>query len=137
MLRMYHPQLKPIAVGPWGGQNGTRWDDGVHTTVRQLVIAHGAGIDSIQIEYDNKGGSCWSEKHGGKKLLKFGIDDFVCWHISVQPLYNSITFFSSVLVAPRLGATGACRTKFWCDRQHVAKFTPTRNSLKLSSKFRK
>ena len=62
---------KPIAVGPWGGQNGTRWDDGVHTTVRQLVIAHGAGIDSIQIEYDNKGGSCWSEKHGGNGGTKF------------------------------------------------------------------
>ncbi|XP_017981485.1 PREDICTED: pentatricopeptide repeat-containing protein At1g19720 isoform X2 [Theobroma cacao] len=56
---------KPISVGPWGGQGGSSWDDGVYFTVRQLVIAHGSGIDSIQIEYDNKGNSIWSKKHGG------------------------------------------------------------------------
>ncbi|KAF2324626.1 hypothetical protein GH714_015711 [Hevea brasiliensis] len=58
-------EKKPVAVGPWGGQDGFRWDDGVYSTVRQLVITHGAGIDSIQIEYDKKGTSMWSEKHGG------------------------------------------------------------------------
>lgn len=58
-------QKKPITVGPWGGQHGLCWDDGVYSSVRQLVIAHGVGIDSIQIEYDNKGTSIWSEKHGG------------------------------------------------------------------------
>jgi len=56
---------KPISVGPWGAQQGLRWDDGVYSTVRQLVITHGAGIDSIQIEYDKKGTSIWSDKHGG------------------------------------------------------------------------
>jgi hypothetical protein len=44
---------------------GTLWDDGVHSTVRQIVITHGAAIDSIKIEYDLKGKSVWSEKHGG------------------------------------------------------------------------
>ncbi|XP_065880957.1 jacalin-related lectin 3-like isoform X1 [Euphorbia lathyris] len=58
-------EKKPIAVGPWGGQDGQQWDDGVYSTVRQLVISHGPGIDSIQIEYDKKGTSIWSEKHGG------------------------------------------------------------------------
>lgn len=58
-------EKKPIVVGPWGGQDGHRWDDGVYSTVRQLIIAHGSGIDSIQIEYDKKGTSIWSEKHGG------------------------------------------------------------------------
>lgn len=56
-----------VSVGPWGGQDGFRWDDGVYSTVRQLVIAHGAGIDYIQIEYDLKGSSVWSDKHGGKE----------------------------------------------------------------------
>ncbi|KAK6115796.1 hypothetical protein DH2020_008065 [Rehmannia glutinosa] len=51
--------------GPWGGQDGFYWDDGVYSTVRQLEIAHGAGIDSIKIEYDMKGKSVWSQKHGG------------------------------------------------------------------------
>ncbi|KAL9316582.1 hypothetical protein ACSQ67_017583 [Phaseolus vulgaris] len=56
---------KPQSVGPWGGNGGSPWDDGVYSGVRQLVIVHGAGIDSIQIEYDKKGSSIWSEKHGG------------------------------------------------------------------------
>ncbi|XP_038991390.1 jacalin-related lectin 3-like [Hibiscus syriacus] len=56
---------KPAPFGPWGGQGGSHWDDGIHSTVRQLLIAHGTGIDLIQIEYDNKGTSIWSRKHGG------------------------------------------------------------------------
>ncbi|KAL8030644.1 hypothetical protein ABFX02_14G298600 [Erythranthe guttata] len=54
-----------ILVGPWGGQDGFYWDDGVYSTIRQLEISHGAGIDSIRIEYDIDGRSFWSEKHGG------------------------------------------------------------------------
>ncbi|PON52020.1 Jacalin-like lectin domain containing protein [Parasponia andersonii] len=57
---------KPVSVGPWGGQDGIDWDDGVYSTVRQVVIAHGTAMDSIQIEYDKKGSSFWSEKHGGR-----------------------------------------------------------------------
>ncbi|KAH7567215.1 hypothetical protein JRO89_XS07G0032900 [Xanthoceras sorbifolium] len=57
---------KPLSVGPWGGQGGSRWDDGVYSTVRKVVIGHGSGIDSIEIEYDKKGSSIWSDKHGGK-----------------------------------------------------------------------
>jgi hypothetical protein len=37
----------------------------MYSGVRQLVIVHGTGIDSVQIEYDKKGSSIWSEKHGG------------------------------------------------------------------------
>ncbi|CAK7346306.1 unnamed protein product [Dovyalis caffra] len=59
-----------ISVGPWGGQSGARWDDGVYNTVRQVVICHGAAIDSIQFEYDKRGSSVWSEKHGGTGCLK-------------------------------------------------------------------
>lgn len=33
--------------------------------MKQLVIAHGAAIDSIQVEYDEKGTSFWAERHGG------------------------------------------------------------------------
>ncbi|CAN6346260.1 unnamed protein product [Urochloa humidicola] len=55
----------PIVVGPWGGTGGYPWDDGVYSTIRQIVITHGAAIDSIRIEYDLKGRSVWSEMHGG------------------------------------------------------------------------
>lgn len=56
---------KLVSVGPWGGQTGLLWEDGVYSTVKQLVIAHGAAIDSIQVEYDEKGTSFWAERHGG------------------------------------------------------------------------
>ncbi|GJM89016.1 hypothetical protein PR202_ga05611 [Eleusine coracana subsp. coracana] len=55
----------PIVVGPWGGTGGYPWDDGVYSTIRQIVITHGAAIDSIRIEYDLKGSSIWSDTHGG------------------------------------------------------------------------
>ncbi|XP_038990479.1 jacalin-related lectin 3 isoform X1 [Phoenix dactylifera] len=58
-------EKSPILVGPWGGEGGSPWDDGVYTTIRQVVVVHGAAIDSIRIEYDKKGSSVWSEKHGG------------------------------------------------------------------------
>lgn len=62
---------KPASVGPWGGQSGHTWDDGMYTTVRQIIVAHGTGIDSIQVEYDKNGSSVWSEKRGGKGGAKF------------------------------------------------------------------
>lgn len=61
---------KAISVGPWGGQDGITFDDGVYSTVRQVVITHGAGVDSVQIEYEKQGVSVWSNKHGGHGGLK-------------------------------------------------------------------
>lgn len=58
-------KIKPILAGPFGGPGGNNWDDGVYSTIRQLVICHGAGIDSIKIQYDVKGSSIWSDRHGG------------------------------------------------------------------------
>lgn len=54
-----------ISVGPWGGQGGHKWDDGVYSTVRQVEVAHGAGIDSIKVQYDSNGTPEWEEKRGG------------------------------------------------------------------------
>ncbi|PHT63396.1 Jacalin-related lectin 3, partial [Capsicum annuum] len=54
-----------ISVGPWGGENGLHWDDGVYSTIRQLEIAHGTGVDSLKVEYDKNGTSVFAEKHGG------------------------------------------------------------------------
>lgn len=61
---------KCITVGPWGGQDGIKWDDGVYSSVRQLEIAHGACVHSIRVEYDLSGNSVWSEKHGGLGAIK-------------------------------------------------------------------
>ena len=79
-LLLQSVQGKPASVGPWGGQGGHAWDDGMFTTVRQINIAHGSSIDSIQVEYDKNGSSFWSEKHGGNggsKFEKVGQRDFL------------------------------------------------------------
>uniref|UniRef100_A0ACD5U141 Uncharacterized protein n=1 Tax=Avena sativa TaxID=4498 RepID=A0ACD5U141_AVESA len=57
----------PIKVGPWGGVGGYPWDDSVYSTIRQIVITHGAAVDSIRIEYDLKGNSIWSKTHGSSE----------------------------------------------------------------------
>ncbi|KAK9270749.1 hypothetical protein L1049_026332 [Liquidambar formosana] len=91
----------PISVGPWGGQNGIRWDDGVYSTVRQLVIVHGAGIDSIQIEYDKKGSSVWSERHGGNggsKTSKVNLDYPDEFLTSIHGYYGGLNEWGRVFI---------------------------------------
>ncbi|KAE8656424.1 Jacalin-related lectin 3 [Hibiscus syriacus] len=92
---------KPVTVGPWGGQGGSSWDDGVYFTIRQLVIAHGSGVDSIQIEYDNKGNSLWSKKHGGNggsKTDKVKLDFPDEFLTSVHGYYGSLKERGPILV---------------------------------------
>ncbi|KAM5569405.1 jacalin-related lectin 3-like [Rosa sericea] len=61
-------ETKPLKLGPFGSENGGEsFDDGVHSTVRQLVIStndQASRIVSIQIEYDDNGSSFLSDKHG-------------------------------------------------------------------------
>ncbi|XP_061989487.1 jacalin-related lectin 3-like [Rosa rugosa] len=58
-------EKKLLKLGPFGSETGGEsFDDGAHSTVRQLVISHSSNIDSIQIEYDDNGSSFWSDKHG-------------------------------------------------------------------------
>ncbi|KAI3989187.1 hypothetical protein MKX01_033223 [Papaver californicum] len=109
----------PVSAGPWGGQGGGRWDDGVHTAIKQLIVTHGIGIDSIQIEYDNKGNSIWSPKHGGnggekseRVILKYP-DEFLTsisgYYGSATSLYGpvfirSLTFVSNMKTYGPFGA---------------------------------
>lgn len=50
--------------GPWGGQGGMPWDDGVYKGVKKILLTRGEAIWSIQIEYDRNGHSMWSAQHG-------------------------------------------------------------------------
>ncbi|CAI9777858.1 unnamed protein product [Fraxinus pennsylvanica] len=90
-----------ISVGPWGGQDGFHWDDGVYSTVRQLEIAHGAGVDSVRIEYDRNGASVWSEKHGGNGGAKIDTvrldypDEFLT---SIRGHYGNLQAWGTVFV---------------------------------------
>lgn len=53
--------------GPFGGEGGDLWNDGVHTTIRKLIIFSSEAIHSIEIEYDDNGQSKWSNRHGKKQ----------------------------------------------------------------------
>lgn len=55
----------PYGPGPWGGEGGRAWDDGVFSGIRQIFLTRGTAICSIQLEYERNGQSVWSVKHGG------------------------------------------------------------------------
>ncbi|XP_062097348.1 jacalin-related lectin 3-like [Humulus lupulus] len=87
--------------GPWGGECGGRWDDGVYCSVRQIIISHGAVIDSIQIEYDTRGCSLWSEKHGGSggvKTDKVKLDYPDEYLISISGYFGSVSDCGPVVI---------------------------------------
>ncbi|XP_065866970.1 jacalin-related lectin 19 [Euphorbia lathyris] len=56
---------KSILVGPWGGNGGAAWDDGIYNGVREITLLYDRCIDSIQLVYDKNGKPVTSEKHGG------------------------------------------------------------------------
>ena len=84
----------PIVVGPWGGTGGYPWDDGVYSTVCQIMITHGAAVDSIRIQYDLKGHSIWSQTHGstedGSETDKVKLDVPGETLLSVSGHYGSV-----------------------------------------------
>lgn len=51
--------------GPWGGNGGKLWDDGIFSGVKKIFLFKGEVIYSIQIEYDRNGLSVVSARHGG------------------------------------------------------------------------
>ncbi|KAL6210328.1 hypothetical protein ACLB2K_015561 [Fragaria x ananassa] len=59
-------QEEHFSVGPYGSNNGGKsFDDGIYSTVRQLVICYDKQwINHIRIEYDFNGISLWSDTHG-------------------------------------------------------------------------
>ncbi|XP_050233626.1 jacalin-related lectin 19 [Mercurialis annua] len=56
---------KSILVGPWGGNGGSNWDDGIFNGVREITIFYDRCIDSIQVVYDKNGKAVMADKHGG------------------------------------------------------------------------
>ncbi|XP_050379792.1 LOW QUALITY PROTEIN: jacalin-related lectin 19-like [Argentina anserina] len=56
---------KTIVLGPWGGNGGNAWDDGLYQGVREVTLIYGHCIDSIVVVYDKNGKPVTSEKHGG------------------------------------------------------------------------
>ncbi|VVA95113.1 unnamed protein product [Arabis nemorensis] len=55
-----------VFVGPWGGNGGTAWDDGIYHGVREIKLVYDHCIDSISVVYDKNGKPVRSVKHGGQ-----------------------------------------------------------------------
>lgn len=90
-----------VSAGPWGGECGTRWDDGVFCSVRQMVISHGAVVDAVQIEYDTRGCAVWSEKHGGVggvKTDRVKLDHPEEYLVSISGHYGQISEYGPAVV---------------------------------------
>ncbi|GKD42521.1 jacalin-related lectin 19-like protein [Tanacetum coccineum] len=51
--------------GPWGGNGGNQWDDGIHSGIREITLVYSSCIDSICVTYDNNVKPLLAEKHGG------------------------------------------------------------------------
>ncbi|KAB5532450.1 hypothetical protein DKX38_019120 [Salix brachista] len=54
-----------IIVGPWGGNGGSSWDDGIYHGVREITIVYDQCIDSINFVYNKNGKPITAENHGG------------------------------------------------------------------------
>ncbi|GLJ05517.1 hypothetical protein SUGI_0019470 [Cryptomeria japonica] len=100
----------PLGPGPWGGDGGKPWDDGVFSGIRQIIIFREEVINSIQVEYDRNGQSVWSTRHGGSggettNRIKFDYPNEVltcvsgyysCFRQEGDPkVIKSLTFYSS------------------------------------------
>ncbi|KAG6665173.1 hypothetical protein CIPAW_02G142600 [Carya illinoinensis] len=50
-----------LSVGPWGGNGGASWDDGIYDGVRAFTLVW----SNEMLEYDKNGKPVFAEKHGG------------------------------------------------------------------------
>lgn len=57
----------PRGVGPWGGNGGKQWDDGVFSSIHELHLHVGdSAVHAIQLFYESSEGKIVrSQKHGG------------------------------------------------------------------------
>ncbi|KAL2892772.1 Jacalin-related lectin 3 [Bienertia sinuspersici] len=99
----YHgSEVNYMALGPWGGQNGFRWDDGVYSGVKQVLISTSSvGIHSIQFEYDKYGRSVWSDSHGGNsgsRTDQIKLDYPSQFLVSISGYYGSISHRGPMIV---------------------------------------
>lgn len=62
--------MKVLSLGPWGGEGGMVFDDGIYAGVREVHITRSGGLVSIRVCYDQNGRMVWGHKSGGSGGLK-------------------------------------------------------------------
>lgn len=61
---------KVLSLGPWGGDGGKVFDDGINSGVREVHVKRTGGLVSIRVCYDQNGRVVWGNKNGGSGGLK-------------------------------------------------------------------
>lgn len=59
-----------VSCGPWGGNGGMLFDDGLYTGVREIHVTRSGGLVSIRVCYDLNGQAIWGDKNGGNGGLR-------------------------------------------------------------------
>ncbi|KAJ0537101.1 putative jacalin-like lectin domain-containing protein [Helianthus annuus] len=120
-----------LLLGPWGGNGGDEWDDGVHTGVREITLVYGSCIDSIRVTYDNYGKPFLAAKHGGiGGTDQIGSDEIL---VSVSghycpvvyggsPVIRSLTFKSNKRTFGPFGVEEGTPFNFFTNGGHIVGF---------------
>ncbi|KAK3219991.1 hypothetical protein Dsin_013961 [Dipteronia sinensis] len=82
-------------AGPWGGNKGKSWDDGVFSAVEQVHVHVGNGmVHAVQFFYGSRDGkSVWSKMHGtgdGESLNRIKLDCSSEYLVGMMGFYGPI-----------------------------------------------
>lgn len=60
-----------MTYGPWGGQGGTVFDDGIYDGIREIHLSRNVAMVSIRVCYDRQGEPHWGLKNGSSGAYKY------------------------------------------------------------------
>ncbi|XP_071728530.1 jacalin-related lectin 19-like [Rutidosis leptorrhynchoides] len=126
-------QDKSMKLGPWGGKGGKKWDDGVHTGVREITIVYCSCIDAIYTTYDDHDKPFPVEKHGGmggikaaQVKLQFPDENLISVGGYYSPVVygagtviRSLTFKSNIRTFGPFGVEEGTPFNFMANRGHI------------------
>ncbi|KAF3949947.1 hypothetical protein CMV_024242 [Castanea mollissima] len=85
----------PRGVGPWGGNGGKQWDDGVFSSIHELHLHVGdSAVHAIQLFYESSEGKIVrSQKHGGTggdQIHKIKLDASTEFLVGIMGFYGPV-----------------------------------------------
>ncbi|KAK9713944.1 hypothetical protein RND81_06G060000 [Saponaria officinalis] len=111
-----HSSKKVVSFGPWGGDSGTIFDDGIYTGVREIQITRSGGLVSIRVCYDHNGRAVWARKNGGSAGLKL---DKIVFDYPFEVLSQISGYYGSTILR---GPTAIKSLTFHTNRRSYGPF---------------
>ncbi|KAL8230314.1 hypothetical protein R6Q57_000092 [Mikania cordata] len=109
-------------MGPWGGNVGNYWDDGVHSGFKEIRVVYNSCMDSIRLTYDNNGQSYRAIKHGGIGGTKTAHGHCGPVVSGGFPVIRSLTFKSNQRTFGPFGVEEGTRFNVFTDRGQILGF---------------